>query len=178
MFDLCPPALIYVVFSITQIIIDTFKGLYNTAFFKFIVMCMVTLLLNALCQSGMGVISWIIVFIPFILMTVIVTMLLYIFGLDAASGSINYNCQNGNANTSAKATSTSTITYVPTTPDKKIIIVDTNPSISTNTQTQPIQSTQPLHSDPFVHNQATAPTYSSSPEYESFVGKRRQCSTT
>ena len=170
MFDLCPPALIYVVFSITQIIIDTFKGLYNTAFFKFIVMCMVTLLLNALCQSGMGVISWIIVFIPFILMTVIVTMLLYIFGLDAASGSINYNCQNGsqgNANTTTKAspTSTSTITYVPTTSDKKIIIVDTNPSISTNTQPQP---TQPLHSDPFVHNQATAPTYSSSPEYESF----------
>ena len=150
MFDLCPPALIYVVFSITQIIIDTFKGLYNTAFFKFIVMCMVTLLLNALCQSGMGVISWIIVFIPFILMTVIVTMLLYIFGLDAASGSINYNCQNGsqgNANTTTKASPTS------------------NPSISTNTQPQP---TQPLHSDPFVHNQATAPTYSSSPEYESF----------
>ena len=167
MFDLCPPALIYVVFSITQIIIDTFKGLYNTAFFKFIVMCMVTLLLNALCQSGMGVISWIIVFIPFILMTVIVTMLLYIFGLDAASGSINYNCQNGNANTSTKATSTSTITYVPTTSDKKIIMVDTNPFISTNTQTQP---TQPLQSDPFVHNQASAPTYSSSPEYESFVG--------
>lgn len=168
MFDLCPPALIYVVFSITQIIIDTFKGLYNTAFFKFIVMCMVTLLLNALCQSGMGVISWIIVFIPFILMTVIVTMLLYIFGLDAASGSINYNCQNGsqgNANTTIKASPTSTITYVPTTSDKKIIIVDTNPSISTNTQTQP---TQTLQSDPFVHNQATAPTYSSSPEYESF----------
>jgi hypothetical protein len=164
MFDLCPPALIYVVFSITQIIIDTFKGLYNTAFFKFIVMCMVTLLLNALCQSGMGVISWIIVFIPFILMTVIVTMLLYIFGLDAASGSINYNCQNGSqGNASTKATST--ITYAPTTSDKKIIIVDTNPSISTNTQPQ---STQPLNSDPFVHNQATAPTYSSSPEYESF----------
>jgi len=166
MFDLCPPALIYVVFSITQIIIDTFKGLYNTAFFKFIVMCMVTLLLNALCQSGMGVISWIIVFIPFILMTVIVTMLLYIFGLDAASGSINYNCQNGNASTNP----TSTITYLPTTSDK-IIIVDTNPSISTNTQPQP---TQPLNSDPFVHNQASAPTYSSSPEYESFVGKRRR----
>jgi hypothetical protein len=130
---------------------------------------MVTLLLNALCQSGMGVISWIIVFIPFILMTVIVTMLLYIFGLDAASGSINYNCQNGSQeNASTKATST--ITYVPTTSDKKIIIVDTNPSISTNAQTQPIQSTQPLQSDPFVHNQATAPTYSSSPEYESFIG--------
>ena len=170
--SICPPALIYLAFSLTQIIIDTFKGLYNTAFFKFIVMCMVTLLLNALCQSGMGVISWIIVFIPFILMTVIVTMLLYIFGLDAASGSINYNCQNGN--TSTNNTSTSTITYAPTMSDKKIIIVDTNPSISTNTQTQPAQSTQPLNSDPFVHNQATAPTYSSSPEYESFIGKRRR----
>ena len=91
MFDLCPPALIYVVFSITQIIIDTFKGLYNTAFFKFIVMCMVTLLLNALCQSGMGVISWIIVFIPFILMTIITSMLLFVFGLSPSEGDINYN---------------------------------------------------------------------------------------
>lgn len=87
-FRLCPPALIYVVFSTTQIIIDTFKGLYNTAFMKFIVMIMCTLLLNALCENGMGIISWIIVFIPFILMTVIVSMLLYIFGLDIATGSI------------------------------------------------------------------------------------------
>ena len=37
MFNLCAPALIYVAFSLTQIIIDTFKGLYNTAFFKAIV---------------------------------------------------------------------------------------------------------------------------------------------
>ena len=87
-FRLCPPALIYLVFSITQIIIDTIKGLYNTALMKFIVMSMCTLLLNALCENGMGIISWIIVFIPFILMTVIVTMLLYIFGLDIATGTM------------------------------------------------------------------------------------------
>ena len=71
MINLCPPAIIYLIFSITQILIDTFKGLYNTAFIKFIVMVMITLLLNILCQSGLGTISWIIVFIPFILMTVI-----------------------------------------------------------------------------------------------------------
>jgi len=88
---LCSPALIYVVFSMTQIIIDTLKGLYNTALMKFIVMAMCTLLLNALCENGMSVISWIIVFIPFILMTVVVSMLLYIFGLDIATGSFNYN---------------------------------------------------------------------------------------
>lgn len=86
MFKLCPPALIYVVFSLAQILIDTFKGLYNTAFMKFVVSILVTLLLNGLCDGGLGVISWIIVFIPFILMTFVVAMLLYIFGLNATIG--------------------------------------------------------------------------------------------
>lgn len=94
MFGLCAPALIYVAFSLTQIIIDTFKGLYNTAFFKIIVMIIITILLNALCQSGMGIISWIIVFIPFIFMSVIVAILLYVFGLDPATGKLNIKCDN------------------------------------------------------------------------------------
>jgi len=94
--NLCTPALIYLAFSLTQIIIDTFKGLYNTAFFKFIVMIIITILLNALCQSGMGIISWIIVFIPFIFMSVIVAILLYVFGLDPATGTLNLKCNNCN----------------------------------------------------------------------------------
>ena len=94
MFNLCPPAIIYLIFSITQILIDTFKGLYNTAFMKVIVMIMVTLLLNILCEQGYTVVSWVIVFIPFILMTVIVSMLLYIFGLDAATGTLNTKCDS------------------------------------------------------------------------------------
>ena len=94
MFNLCAPALIYVAFSLTQIIIDTFKGLYNTAFFKVIVMIIITILLNALCQSGMGLISWIIVFIPFIFMSVIVAILLYVFGLDPATGKLHIECTN------------------------------------------------------------------------------------
>jgi hypothetical protein len=96
---LCGPAIIYLIFSLTQIIIDLFKGLYNTAIMKTIVMVMVTLLLNILCEKGLSVVSWIIVFIPFIMMTVIVSMLLYIFGLDASTGSLNYTCNNSNANT-------------------------------------------------------------------------------
>lgn len=89
MINLCPPAIIYLIFSITQILIDTYKGLYNTAFMKVIVASMVTLLLNILCEKGLGVVSWIIVFIPFILMTVIVTFLLYYFGLNASTGTFN-----------------------------------------------------------------------------------------
>jgi hypothetical protein len=94
MIKLCPPAIIYLIFSSTQIIIDTIQGLYNTALMKIIVMVMVTTLLHILCIQGLGIVSWIIVFIPFILMTVMVSMLLYFFGLDAATGKINYTCTN------------------------------------------------------------------------------------
>ena len=47
MVELCAPALIYIAFSLTQVVIDTFKGLYNTAFFKFIVMIIITFLLES-----------------------------------------------------------------------------------------------------------------------------------
>jgi hypothetical protein len=57
---------------------------------------MVTILLNILCVQGLGIISWIIVFIPFILMTVMVSILLYIFGLDASTGKLKYTCENNN----------------------------------------------------------------------------------
>jgi predicted membrane protein len=88
--NLCAPALIYIIFSLTQIILDTFKGFYNTALVKFLVMLLVTFLLNVLCQSGMTIISWIIVFVPFILMSVIVGILLFVFGLDPSSGRISF----------------------------------------------------------------------------------------
>ena len=94
MINLCAPALIYVAFSLTQVIIDTFKGLYNTAFFKIIVMIIITILLNALCHSGMGIIAWILVFVPFIFMSVIVAILLYVFGLDPATGQLKLTCDN------------------------------------------------------------------------------------
>ena len=51
MFDICPPALIYIVFSLTQIIIDMFQGMFNTAFMKLIVATMITILLDALCKA-------------------------------------------------------------------------------------------------------------------------------
>lgn len=82
---LCAPAILYLGFSLTQIIIDTFKGDYNTAFFKTIVMFIFIILLNILCNRGLGVISWLIVFIPFILMTYITTVLLFVFGLSPSS---------------------------------------------------------------------------------------------
>tara|TARA_Y100000389_G_C17466090_1_gene525686 strand:- start:4029 stop:5180 length:1152 start_codon:yes stop_codon:yes gene_type:complete len=92
--NLCPPALLYLIFSITQIVVDTMKGMYNTAFFKLVISLLFILLLNSLCQNGLGIVSWIIVFIPFIMMTVIVSVLLVIFGLDPASGKLNIYHKN------------------------------------------------------------------------------------
>ena len=88
---ICSPALIYLVFSITQIIVDTGKGLYNTAFLKLIVTFLFTIFLNYLCDRGLGVVSWIIVFIPFILMSIIISMLLLMLGLDPSTGKLKIN---------------------------------------------------------------------------------------
>ena len=87
--QICPPALIYLIFSITQVSIDTIQGAYNTALVKIWVAFVFTILLNYLCLSGLNIISWLIVFIPFILMTVIVSMLLMMFGLDPSTGKLD-----------------------------------------------------------------------------------------
>ena len=84
--SLCAPALIFLIFSIIQIFIDIFKTYYNQAFFKFISMILVTLLLNILCKKGLGIIAWMLVFIPFILMTLISVILIIVFGLNPAEG--------------------------------------------------------------------------------------------
>ena len=86
--SICTPALIYLIFSLSQVLIDTFKGFYNTALIKILLTVVFTFLLNYLCSSGLGIISWLIIFIPFILMSVIVTLLLFSFNLDPKTGKI------------------------------------------------------------------------------------------
>lgn len=156
MFGLCAPALIYIIFSLTQVIIDTFKGLYNTAFFKFIVMLFITLLLNMLCQSGMSIISWLIVFIPFIFMSVIVTILLYVFGLDAATGTLKLKCDDPNSNPNKSKTGNLIYTNANKQPNKYI-----------DTSYSDVQDTHMQDTD--VNGTSDAPYGSSDPEYESFM---------
>lgn len=163
MINLCAPAIIYLIFSVTQILIDIFKGLYNTAFVKVIVMIMVTLLLNILCQQGLSIVSWIIVFIPFILMTVIVSMILYVFGLDAATGKLNYTCDN----TSSTNNCGNNITI-----DALGNIVIYDPEYNSNTNPVHYQSPNiivpnPTANDLQKHNTIIIPTKSSSPAYQS-----------
>jgi len=78
----CAPTLIFIGFSLIQILIDLYKGVINDAFIKFIVMVVFSLILNILCDLGYKVVAWFIVFIPIIMMTLISTLLLKVFGTN------------------------------------------------------------------------------------------------
>jgi hypothetical protein len=88
---LCTPAIVYLGFSIVQIVIDTFKGMYNAAFLKTLVMVIMTLVLNILCNRELTIVAWLIVFIPFILMTYITSLLFFVFGLNPSKEDQNFN---------------------------------------------------------------------------------------
>ena len=75
--------LIYIVLTVLIFLIDSYFGLLLATFSYFLLF-----LLNYLCEAGLGVLSWIIIFVPFILMSVIVTMLLFVFNLDPKTGKI------------------------------------------------------------------------------------------
>ena len=51
-------------------------------------MVIFTTVLNVMCQNGLSIISWIIVFLPFILMTYITAVLMYVFGLQPSSSHV------------------------------------------------------------------------------------------
>ena len=83
---LCPPALLYLGFSLIQIIIDLFRSDHITAFFKFLIMIIFLFILQNLCETGLSIISWFIVFIPFILMTYVSGIIFYLFGMKPKTG--------------------------------------------------------------------------------------------
>ncbi len=93
---LCIPAILYIGFTLTHIIIDLFNKLYNTAILKFVLMIIFTTMLDLLCKSGLTVLSWIIVFMPFILLTAITLLLLFSLGLSPDQGFLKYEVKNDN----------------------------------------------------------------------------------
>ena len=79
---LCGPAIVQISFTITQVIIDIYKGVYNTAFMKFITMLVIALALNILCNMGASLVAWLIVFVPFISMTVMTVLIAIAVGTE------------------------------------------------------------------------------------------------
>lgn len=77
---LCPPAYVYVIFSIIHVIIDLSNQNFESATIKIILSIFYTLILQYLCSVGLDILSWIIVFIPFVLMSTVVIILMIAFG--------------------------------------------------------------------------------------------------
>ena len=82
----CPPAIIYLIFSLTHVLVATFEEKHNKALLELLLCVLVVLLLQYLCVKGMSLISWIIVFIPFIFYTYMVLIIHHVFGLNPGEG--------------------------------------------------------------------------------------------
>lgn len=87
--SLCTPAFIYAIFTLTQILMDLYVGDIDTVVKKTIALFIFTLLLQVLCDIGLGPISWVIVFIPFIFTTLITTIIINNLSYDFLSSSTN-----------------------------------------------------------------------------------------
>lgn len=100
---ICSPALLYLAFSMVQIIIDLFQGEYETSLLKFIIMFIITAVLNILCLNGYTKFVWFIVIIPIIMLTYISSVLFYVFGVNPGKTNIHVQDKPQEANPTAQS---------------------------------------------------------------------------
>ena len=83
---LCSPALIYLAFSIIQLILDMSQGKFKLAIAKLFICLIFTYLLNLLCEQKLTQLSWIIISLPFLFMGYISLLLVYALGFSDLNG--------------------------------------------------------------------------------------------
>lgn len=82
---LCPPALLYVVFFMINVIIELSEQNYKEAITQTIICVIFTCILQLFCDSNMSIIAWILVFIPIILYTYMVVIIYLVFRMNPDS---------------------------------------------------------------------------------------------
>ena len=65
--DLCPPALLYMIFLVIQLGLDASLGMWITMSIKAILGLSTVVLLDTLCGIELGVVSWFLVAAPFLI---------------------------------------------------------------------------------------------------------------
>lgn len=98
---ICPPALLYLAFSMIQITIDLFQGEYSVSLLKFIVMVIFTTILNMMCLNGLTKVVWFIVLIPLLLLTYISSVMFYVFGVNPGKSDLRVQKQPAPAGTNS-----------------------------------------------------------------------------
>jgi len=64
--DLCPPALLYLIFLVVQLGLDASLGMWATLIVKSILGFATVIVLDILCGIELGVVSWFLVATPFL----------------------------------------------------------------------------------------------------------------
>lgn len=64
--DLCPPALLYLLFLVVQLGLDASMGMWITLTIKAILGFAVVIVLDTFCSIELGVVSWFLVSLPFV----------------------------------------------------------------------------------------------------------------
>jgi hypothetical protein len=79
---LCPPALLYVVFFLIQIVIEISHKSYTQALTQSIICVIFTCILQIFCNANLTLIAWLLVFIPVIMYTYMVLLIFMVFRLN------------------------------------------------------------------------------------------------
>jgi hypothetical protein len=79
---LCPPALLYVVFFLIQIVIEISNKSYKQALTQIIICIIFTCILQIFCNANLTLIAWLLVFIPIIMYTYMVLLIFMVFRLN------------------------------------------------------------------------------------------------
>ena len=77
--SLCAPALIFMIFGIAHVILSMFKLNNMIAMKQFLMTLLFTTLLNFLCERNLGIISWILISIPFFIMAFSTIILIFTY---------------------------------------------------------------------------------------------------
>ena len=65
--DLCPPALLYLIFLVVQLGLDASLRMWVTLFIKVVLGFATVMVLDTFCMIELGVVSWFLVATPFII---------------------------------------------------------------------------------------------------------------
>ena len=81
--SLCPPALLYLIYSVIHVGLDLSQGLFITSAIKAVMGVAGVIVLDTLCGIELGVVSWAIIATPFLIMAVATSISLGL-GIDRA----------------------------------------------------------------------------------------------
>ena len=86
---LCAPVILYIGFCLIHIIVDLVQHQYRQSLVKMFVMIILGIVLQVLCNRGLSIVSWLIVFVPFIMFTYITAIIMFVFGLKPTAESVS-----------------------------------------------------------------------------------------